>query len=160
MAPWFGFVPAPRYATETPAETLAADVMRAQLPKQARTKAQMEHARQVSELVRDVRTGKVANEQQFRDAALAAGVKDSAEVTRIGKRVMFTPLQNSVAAMPLDQAMRVWDVASEEERMALVPMIAQRIQKKWDAGELEPEKARRYVQMTTPYYQKLWLNLR
>ncbi len=152
LGPWFGAVPAPRYATQTPAETMAGEITRAGMT--GMTQAQSAHARLVTELVRDVRTGKVNDEGTFMARAGQAKVKDRAELTRIQERVLWTPLQYQIHKMPLESAMRVFDVASDGERLSLAPFLAEKIQRAYDGGRLDSDTTKRWVQLVIPYYQR------
>jgi len=97
--PFLGFVPAPRYATQTPAEAAAAEIQRGSA--ESLTHDQAAHSRAVAELVRDIRTGKVSNDERFKQRAGEIGVRDQAEVRRIEQRVSMSPFEYHVSKMPL-----------------------------------------------------------
>jgi len=154
VGPWLGFVPAPRYATQSPAEARASEIMRDSLPREARSKEQGAHAQAVAELVRDIRTGRVNNEGQFEQRARALPVKDRAELTRIQERVLWTPMQYQVHKMTVDKAMEVWDLGNDAERVSLAPFLADKIQRAWESKRLDDATAKRYAALVRPYYAK------
>ena len=156
VAPFFGVTPAPRYATQSPAEALSAEIMRGMMPKQAQTQEAATAGRARSQLIRDIRTGKVNSEGQFEERAKAAKVdpRDQRTLTLIRERVLWTPMQYQVHKMAVDDAMAVFDLANEQERTGLAPFLADKIQRAWDGGHLSPDKAKRYVALTTPYLHR------
>lgn len=156
LAPFIGVVPAPRYATMTKAETRAAEIMRADLPKMPQTKEQRAKGMGEAQIVKDIRTGKINNQGQFEAAAKAAGInpRDSRELTKLRERIAWSPLQYQVHKMSVDQAMEVFDLATPQERVTLSLILADKINNAFEGGRLEPDKARRYVALVLPYYKQ------
>lgn len=150
-APFLGLVPAPRAEMQTAAEARASEITRAE--RSTMTRQESEHARGISELVRDIRTGKVNNEGQF-VAAARGKVRDQAELTRIRQRLLWTPLQYQVHTMKLRQAMEVFDLGTPQERVSLAIMMAEKIQRAYDGGKLDADRTRNYVRLVQPYYEQ------
>ena len=146
-------MPAPRYATQTPAEAAAAEIQRGST--KSLTHDQAAHSRAVAELVRDIRTGKVSNDERFKQRAGEIGVRDQAEVRRIEQRVSMSPFEYHVSKMPLQRAMNeVWDLMNDQERVQLASILAGKIDRAYVGGKLEEAEARRWAALVMPYYQK------
>jgi hypothetical protein len=154
MAPFFGFVPAPRYATQTRAEALSAEIARESMQRGGLSKDQAEHSKAVGELIRQIRTGKVNNDGQLEAAARKAGVRSAAEVTRIKERVLWSPMQYQVSRMELGDAMRVFDLGNDKEKVSIAPFLAEKIQRAYDGERLGDEEAKRFVGLVMPYYRQ------
>jgi len=154
VAPFLGIVPAPRYATQTPAEARASEVMRDMSPRGARSIEQSQHAQDIANIVQDLRLGKINNEGEFERRARQAKVKDEAELTRIKQRVLWTPLQYQVHRMPLKEAMEVFDLTQDKEKASLAKILAEKIQRAWEADKLDQATAKRYVALVKPWYAR------
>ncbi|HEY5909308.1 MAG TPA: hypothetical protein VJA21_01755 [Verrucomicrobiae bacterium] len=101
--------------------------------------------------MRDLRLGRINNEGEFVTRARAAGVRDQAELTRIKERVLWQPLQYQIWRISLEDGLRVFDVANDTQRVLLAPMLAEKVQRQFEAKRLAPEDARRYVQLIGPH---------
>ena len=155
FGPYFGFVPAPQALTQSPAEVKAAEIMRDGLPPMS--KDQAAHVQAIGQLVHDLRTGKINDEGTFVARARAAGVKDKAELTRIEERVAWTPLEYQINKLPLYEpgtgrdAMTVWDLMSDAEKVATVQIFSDKLQRKYAAGKLDDATTSRLVKVLMPY---------
>lgn len=157
LGPLVGVVPAPRYATQTPAEARAAEIMRLQLPKMPQTKEQAAKGIAEAQIVRDIRTGKINKEGQFEAAAKAAGInyRDQRELTKLRERVTWSPMQYQVHKMTLKAAMEeVFDLANEEEKVSLAPILADKINNAFNGGRIDAPTAKRYVALVLPFFKK------
>jgi hypothetical protein len=155
VGPYLGFVPAPLFLTQTPAQAKAAEISRASLPPM--TKGQMQHVKLVGDLVHDLRTGKINGDGELVGRIRMAGVKDTAELTRIKERVLWTPLQYQIHKLPLlmpgsgADAMSVWDLMNKEEKTQTAPVFMAKIQRAYEGGKLDPATTGRLVKTVMPY---------
>ena len=156
MAPWFGFVPAPRYATQTPAQTRAAEIMGQNMPKRAMTKEQSARAQAEGQIIRDLRTGKINSAGQLEERARAGkiDVRDSRTMTQLRERVLWTPMQYQVNKMDVKQAMDIFDLGNPAERLELAPVLMLKIQRAFEGGRLDMEKTGKYVRLVIPYLRQ------
>lgn len=160
-APFIGVVPAPREATLTASQALADEISAGRAPTSGRTPDQATKAQAIAQVVKDVRLGKINDERDFEARERSAGVTSKQQETAIKQRVLWTPYQRQVWLMPLDDAMRVWDLASEQEKLQLVKFrpgsdegLAQKVQKAAASGRLDETVAKRYVMLLLPYWQR------
>ena len=155
FGPYFGFVPAPQSLTQSPAEARAAEIMRESLPPMS--KDQAAHVKAISQLVQELRTGKIHGVDELKAAVREAGVKDNAELTRVAERVNWTPLQYQIHKLPLYQpgtgrdAMSVFDLMNDGERVQTAKMILDKIQRAYEARRLDVDTTSRLVRLVLPY---------
>lgn len=128
---FLGFTKAPYYITQTPAEQRAAELMIGRLPQAPRSKEEFARAKIdkgyavelqnrikekghvddiVSRIADDVKTGKLHLD----------------DVKRIQRRLK-EPLENRVKALPLSDALQVWDLGNEDEKKRMKGIIAKKI---------------------------------
>jgi hypothetical protein len=155
--PFLGFVPAPIALTQSPAEARAGEIMRDSLP--AMTKDQAAHSKLVSDLVHDLRTGKLNDEGQLKARLRAAAPKDQAELTRIQQRVTWTPLQYQIHRLPLlvpggSDALSVWDLMSDQEKVQTSPVFMDKIQRAYEGGKLDVATTSRLVKVVMPFLKQ------
>ena len=155
FGPYFGFVPAPTALTQTPAEALAGEIMRDSLP--AMSQDQAAHVKAVTQLVQDLRTGRINDAGVLAARVRSTGVKDQAELTRIAERVSWTPLQYQLHKLPIYEpgsgrdAMTVWDLMSDPEKLSTVGIFADKVQRAYAGGKLDRETTSRLVKILLPY---------
>jgi hypothetical protein len=116
VLPLVGVVRARSDITQTDAELKAADIIRDSQPSGTRTSQQVKHSRQV----RDLADSLHRNEPDARDRirqGLADGTLNPEDVTRI-RQDQRTPtlLDRQVRQLDAEQAVKVWDVATPDER--------------------------------------------
>jgi hypothetical protein len=112
--PFVGVVPAKKALTMTPAETLAADITRASLPVGARTREAFDHSQVLKSIVQDLRKNGDQGAQLAN--ALAAGQLRPGDAKTVVSMLTTTPLQYQVGKMSPQDGMRVWRLASQQER--------------------------------------------
>ena len=158
FGPYFGFVPAPQSLTMTPAEARAGEIMREGLPPMS--KDQSAHVQAISNLVQELRTGKIHGQDELGQAMRAAGVKDNAELSRIAERVSMSPLQYQMHKLPLYQpgtgrdAMSVFDLMNEQERQSSAGILMDKIERAYTGKRLDVDTASRLVRLVLPYAQR------
>jgi hypothetical protein len=165
-AAFFGFMPASRQSAMTPAESLAADIMQDMMPQGARTPDQAQRSQLTAQLVKDLRTGKINDEGVLVERLRGAGATTRAAQTVLAKRVTWTPLEYQVSKMSVEQAMRVWDLASEQEKVQLAscttlnesggesPVLLEKIKRAYKGGKLDAAETGRLVKMVVPYLKQ------
>ncbi len=146
----FGHNPAPRYAVQTPAESLADDIAHDSFSG-TRTPDQAAHSQAVSQLVKDLATNKPLNDED------RAAIRTRRDVSSVVQRLAYAPLQLQVKRMTLDNAMRVWDLASDKERADLQPIISEKMINvgKGKAAPVDNARLCRYTQMLTDWQAKM-----
>jgi hypothetical protein len=148
-AAFFGFMPASRQSTMSAAESAAADIMQEMMPQGARTQTQADKSKMTADLVKDLRLGKMDEAGQ-----LVAGLKlNKRESTPVLERVLMSPLQYQVLKMPVDKALKVvWPLATEQEKLALAPVIGRKIASALKGKTIDNETATEYLRTVWPYY--------
>lgn len=156
LGPMVGVVPAPLYATQSPAQARSQEIARNNLPKEPQTKPAAQRGKAEAQIVREIRTGKINNEGEFEAAAKSAGInfRDKRELTKLRERLLWTPMQYQVHKMSVDQAMEVFDLANDAERVSLAPFLAEKINAAFNSGRLDKDTTHRYVNLVMPYYQR------
>jgi hypothetical protein len=91
---------------------------------------------------------------QERAKAAKIDVTDSRTMTQLREGVFWTPPQYQVNKMDPKQAMEIFDLANHVERVELAPVLMQKIQRAFEGGRLEREKAGQYVRLLLPHFRK------
>ena len=112
VLPFFGFVPSKTVLTMTPAQNRAVELFRASLPVGSRTQEQAAHSKLISQLIRDARE----NDPTSLSRALGNGSLQPNDSKRILSGLRTTPFQYQVSKLGLADAMKVWDLANDQER--------------------------------------------
>lgn len=118
--PFIGVMPAPKEMNQSPAYRLAAQINRDRLPAAPITEQQSEHRIARSTAVSALRRGDSAPLQQ----AIASGALKPSDARSIQQKAALPPLAAQVKSLPLDQAERVWRIATPKERQELAPIMA------------------------------------
>lgn len=130
VMPFFGVVPTPKSVTMSPAEQLAAESIADRMPAGSRTKEQFDRSKLIREIVAGTKSGApwrgIEAQGKYRDGITNGMLKPNVASTMI-ERLKYTPLQFQVAQMDSEGAMRVWRIASPEERKQLVAIIGTKI---------------------------------
>ena len=148
VLPFFGFVPAKAALTMSPAQALAAELMGNMLPRGARTQEAANHAKLVAELVRDMK----AQDPKWSDNIGGIGLHDGQLTPRdLGTaltRLPLTPMQFQVKKLSAEDAMKVWDLASDPERAQLLPILLPKITN--PQNKLSIEQRLHFLQVLRP----------
>jgi hypothetical protein len=132
-----GITPAPAALEKTRAERLAAELAQSSIPAGGRTREQAERREAEREIARRVRAGQ-AYADQARDY-LQRGVMTSRDLHEALQWARLKPLAAELQHMSLADALKVWGVATPEERRELRGLLA----KKARALKNEPPEVER-----------------
>jgi hypothetical protein len=117
-----GITPAPKYATQSPAEREADEYAERTRPTGPRTKQEFEEEQFRGGLRRDLRQGTATR------ATLAEQVEAGRLTRQQAKNLLVesgeSPLEREFHSMPLEEKLRVWELADEKERDDLWPLLA------------------------------------
>lgn len=122
VLPLIGITPAPRRLNQTAAQELMAEFAEAERPIGTRTKEQAEKAKLKAESVRAIRRGDQAGIDRMK-AAEASGTLSATEVRNIRERAAAIPVAHAFKGLTLDQALKVWEVATPKEKEVLRPLL-------------------------------------
>ncbi|HYG34296.1 MAG TPA: hypothetical protein VEC99_05905, partial [Clostridia bacterium] len=141
VLPFFGVVPAKKALTMTPAETVAADIIKASLPVGARTKEQWDHSLLLKTIVQDIKKNPPLGVKL--DEAIKAGQLRPGDEQRIVSMLTLKPLQYQVQKMSPEDAMRVWRLANPAERQLLQQQIMSKVA---NSKKLDPTMMKAYLE--------------
>ena len=122
-APLVGIMPAPRHVSRSTAESLMDTYAAAHRSQGARTQEQAERSDLRRSIIRDMRLGRTAEAQAKLQAAISQGKLSQSDRAYIHKESRLNPLVAEFEGLRLDEALKVWDVATSEERKALLPIL-------------------------------------
>ena len=160
LLPFIGIVPAKQALVQSPAQTKAGEIMRAMMPDVPQTVAEKQRSTDIAQIVRDIRTGKLNDEGQLVARMRGAGVGDNRHLSEIKQRVMWSPLEYQLHKMPLLEpdtgrdAMTVWDLMSDKEKVSTVQIFADKIQRSYQGGKLDVTETSRLVRLVMPYLKQ------
>jgi hypothetical protein len=121
---FFGVTPAPASVYRSRAE----DRMRKYLPQQGQTKREAE----ASQVKRDLKDAVRSQDRTAATAALAAGELSQRQVEEAVRTARLTPLQAGFRHLTLDQALKVWEVATPDERGSLRVLLQRKAESALD----------------------------
>jgi hypothetical protein len=136
-----GFVPAPSDIKKTSAERLSTQIMSENLPQRASTREQKERQDQRRELERRIRTQD--HWEPFAQQQMDTGALSEQDILYAVDRAAGLPLDRSVQRMRLEDAVKVWKLATPEEKRRLKPIFAQKAESAADRLGSLPEKQRK-----------------
>ena len=155
LAPYVGLVPAPAYASKTPAEIRAAEIMQANRPTAARTAPEKERAdelRRVQGVMREaLRTGEISKAGNETLAHDLQAVRSHADMAKIMQKIGMTPLQYQVMHMPnARDAMEVWDLADQKQKAQILGNVVRKVYRDKGLAEATREKYIEIIRRTAP----------
>ena len=155
MLPFIGITPAKHELTMTPLESYYSEQFRNLMPAGTKTPEQSEMLKLRSKLVTDLRTAKASGQgvDNLPARLMAAGVKNEQALTRLAQKAEYLPIQYQAKYLPLTQAMRGYDLASDKEKASLATVLMPRIQSSWERDQLDDETTSRYVKQLVPFYK-------
>ncbi len=136
-ASFVGITPAPKGVNQTAAEQMANEYVRQQIPIGSRTKEQAEESRFKSDLRRQYLKG---NKEPMQEA-YKTGKLTNREVKSLVTK--DTPLQRSFSRLPVDKAMKVFEIATPEEKETLKVDLGEKMVR-W-AKSASPEDKKRML---------------
>jgi len=113
------------------------DWNRAHMPAAARTKEDAEHAQARRQVENFIRHQDVPGARDALKSGVAAGKLTESDFDTIARRSQRTVAQNMFASMPLEEKLKVWNMAEPTERDGLREMLADSVQKTIDRGQFE-----------------------
>ena len=140
VAPALGFVPAPRYAINTPMQNFLSD--QAGLNQYTRTAEQA----QQSQLARGISTALRTHQPLTPEQQKAMGTLSKQQLNQAERRAYMDPDVWAVRALDLDRGMQAWDLANAEERTKITPTLRLKIGRALESGG-EREKLVRYLRL-------------
>ncbi len=143
VLPFFGFVPAKKSLTLTPAEARAADLMQDQLPRGARTADNFAKGQMMQQIMQTMRTDPKAGLKAMAGAA-QAGTVTKGNVLSMLQNLHLTPLQFQMRKLPPEAGMSVWDLASPAERNSIRLILAERVA---NSETLSPQKKDQFLKV-------------
>lgn len=150
VLPFFGIVPAKKALSMTAAESKAADIIHDLMPVGTRTQSEADKSKVIAKLTRTLQEDRQLGAQQIR-AAARAGVINANDVDRAIGASLMTPLGYQVQRMPVESALKVWDLANDEERSRLADVLLVKIA---NAQNLDPALARQRVKVIKTWKEK------
>lgn len=124
-APLIGIMPAPSDLNKTEAERLASELVQARMPKGSKTQEQFEQSQLAQHLTGLARRDKAQAHQEVREA-----LKDK-KISMIQARHVFqnarlAPIMIAFKRLSYDEAQRVFEVGTDEEKKKLRFVLAQK----------------------------------
>jgi hypothetical protein len=136
-----GFIPAPSDIKKTAAERLTSDIMAANLPRRPSTREERERQDARRELERKIRMQD--NWEDYARTSINSGALSDDDILYSVDRAAGLPLDRSFARMRLKDSVRVWKVASTEEKRRLKPLLETKIENSADKLMELPDAQRR-----------------
>ena len=136
-----GFVPAPSDIKKTAAERMATKIMSENLPQRATTREQRERQDQRRELERRIRTQD--HWESFAQSQMDSGVLSDSDILFAVDRAAGLPLDRSFQRMKLEDSIKVYRLATTEEKRRLKPLFAQKAENAAERLQGMPEKQRK-----------------
>jgi hypothetical protein len=125
LLPFVGVTPAPTDVNRSKAERMIAKYLTEKLPKGSRTKEEYGKAKFKRETVRRMRSG-----EEFSSGLVEAiknGVVTADEVREMLREAKESPIEVRFKRLPLEQALKVYGVATPEEKKILQPVLVEKI---------------------------------
>ncbi len=127
VLPFVGITPVPSRLTMSPSQELAAEITADRMPSGARTKEKFDAAKVRGEVVELLRRGqREEGKAKLRDA-LDANQLTAAQLDVMMNKLKWSPYQFQVNMMASEDAMRVWRIASPEERDSIRFLVLNKI---------------------------------
>ena len=127
IQPFIGITPAPGDINRTKAEMEMNEIFKNK--KQAGAISLEDAAKRElkNKLANEIHTNNGTITQEIRDAAKTGGIT-SQQLKNLQNSKGYSPLQNGMEHLKTDEAMQIWDVATDEEKEAIRPLILKKIQ--------------------------------
>lgn len=141
VLPFFGITPAASWIDKSPAELKAEEINQENEPSGAHTAEETAKYQQRSLLMKNLRDNDPKNGgDPVKYAGLVRQAIDSnlvprAEMHQLIERSRLTPLEREFKGMSYDNAVKVWGLASREEKEKLLPSFREKIQRAKNQGQ-------------------------
>jgi hypothetical protein len=140
---FFGFLPAPADIKKTSAERLATTLTAQRLPKSSNTREERDRQVNRRELERRMRTE--SSWQEYAQKQLEAGTLSQDDLYYAADRAAGLPLDRTFRRMRIADALKVWEVASDEEKQRLRPIFKEKVESNSEQIMSLPAKERTKV---------------
>lgn len=130
---FFGIMPLPSELTRTPAENLAIELLRNQMPKGSRTKEQSQRADSERKVIAQIKMGKMNVDEAVQKGLITEERRDVVE-----RRADMSYLDYAVSRLNASSAMKVYEKATPKERS----LISDRVEEKIDNAKSITEEER------------------
>jgi hypothetical protein len=144
-APMVGFVPAPRYATQTPMQSYISDTIGDS--SYSKTKEETAASRAAVDVSNALRQHKPLTSEQLKTALSLTDAKLRNAITRAS----LDPDVWALRALDLDRGMKAFDLANEDERKKISPLLWHKLDRAYVLGGHERDTLKRYVKLLMPY---------
>jgi hypothetical protein len=143
----FGFTPAPKYIGETKAEEDAYTLAKRHRMAGPKTQENYDHYRLLTHLEQKWDAGTLRTEEL--NAALNSGRITDDDFDKLFEERELTPFQRNFKALEMEEALRVMEEATKEERVNLLPILEDKYLNRIDT--FTPEQADHYDKLIQGY---------
>lgn len=139
--PFFGLTPAAGWIDKSAAEIKAQEINEAEMPSGAKTQEQADKAQKKALVMQQleandpIKGGSSAKFGQILRQAVEQGVIPRKEIDQTIRRSRMTPLERQFHGMRYDDAVKVWNLATRQEKQKLLPMFREKLTNAREKGE-------------------------
>ncbi|MBF0458158.1 MAG: hypothetical protein HQK99_09715 [Nitrospirae bacterium] len=125
LLPMVGITQAPTYINQTPAERMMSNMIQAKMPQTGRTQEQQDKHDLKQSIERQMRINPQAAQQMLKDNADKLSTRDRLDIMKSRTQ---TPLTSAVSHLGFDEAVKVYQVATDDEKQKLRPLLQKKYQ--------------------------------
>ncbi len=144
---FFGFNPAPKNIDTTKAQDLAYEIYAQSKGDEPKTKEAAARNKEIGDLVRLRKLGKDDDFQTEYQKAVKAGVISPADMKSINQRMKGSFFQYAVGRMTIDDAVKVYEIATPEEKTLLQKQMTTKINNAQAKGHITPQVAKKLADL-------------
>ncbi len=144
---FFGFNPAPKNIDTTKAQDLAYEIYAQSKGDEPKTKEAAARNKEIGDLVRLRKLGKDDDFQTEYQKAVKAGVISPADMKSINQRMKGSFFQYAVGRMTIDDAVKVYEIATPEEKTLLQKQMTTKINNAQTKGHITPQVAKKLADL-------------
>ncbi len=127
LAPLIGIMPAPASMNMTKAEKLASELVQGRMPQGTKTKEQFEKGQLIAHLTSLARRDPRQAIQEINEAVQQRKISNI-QARHIAQNARIAPVQVAFKRLSLEEAQRVWEAATPEEKRLLYPLMIRKKQ--------------------------------
>jgi hypothetical protein len=127
LAPLIGIMPAPASMNMTKAEKLASELVQGRMPQGSKTQEQFEKGQLIAHLTSLARRDPRQAIQEINEAVQQRNIS-SIQAHHIAQNARMAPVQVAFKRLSLEEAQRVWEAATPEEKRLLYPLMIRKRQ--------------------------------
>jgi hypothetical protein len=143
--PFIGVVPANKDINQSSAEKLMHEYGAERLPQGTRTKEEEDKSNIRRKIYVDLRKGDKQSAKSKFEEARKAGILNNKEYINILRSSRLDPLVKSFKPLTIDQAIKVFDVATDEEKIELKPLLMKKFASARKGGKIFSEDITRKI---------------